>query len=149
MLCGTMFGLKIIKHRYFECSFPVQYQLCACDHRGVYDPWHSKGRSVVKMREAQETPWIPAEGGASRKRGRSGDVNNAIPPRTRGSSGLRLRTTFMLIVHPLLPRIDGLALLSRLTRGAIDVLDLGIYPYVALYLEWSAETWMNAEYGLN
>lgn len=80
MLCGTMFGLQIIKHRYFESNFEIPFRLSACDHRGVYDPWHGKGRSVVKMRQAQGTPWIPAEGGASRKRGCSGDVNNAIPP---------------------------------------------------------------------
>lgn len=23
MLCGSMFGLRVIRHRYFECSFPV------------------------------------------------------------------------------------------------------------------------------
>jgi len=80
MLCGTMFGLKIIKHRYFETNFEIPLALSACDHRGVYDPWHGKGRTAEKMREAQGTPWIPASGGASRKRGASGDSNNAIPP---------------------------------------------------------------------
>lgn len=80
MLCGTMFGLRIIKHRYFESNLPLALHLTACDHRGVFDPWHGKGRTVKEMREAQGTPWIPAGGGASRKIGRSGDVNNAIPP---------------------------------------------------------------------
>lgn len=80
MLCGTMFGLRIIKHRYFESNMPLEFTLSACDHRGVYDPWHGKGRTVVEMRAAQDTPWIPAGGGASRKQGRTGCVNNAIPP---------------------------------------------------------------------
>lgn len=80
MLCGTMFGLRIIKHRYFESNMPVEFRLSACDHRDVYDPWHGKGRTAAAMRQAQDTPWIPAEGGASKKQGRSGDVNNAIPP---------------------------------------------------------------------
>lgn len=80
MLCGTMFGLRIIKHRYFESNAPLAFHLSACDHRDVYDPWHGRGRTISEMRLAQDTPWIPAGGGATRKRGRSGDVNNAIPP---------------------------------------------------------------------
>jgi DNA (cytosine-5)-methyltransferase 1 len=80
MLCGTMFGLRIIKHRYFETSFDLPCLLPPCSHRDVYDPWHGKGRTADAMREAQGTPWIPASGGASRKRGTSGDCNNAIPP---------------------------------------------------------------------
>jgi len=80
MLCGTMFGLRIIKHRYFEMSFQVPFLTPSCNHADVYDPWHGKGRTAEAMREAQGTPWIPASGGASRKRGASGDCNNAIPP---------------------------------------------------------------------
>lgn len=80
MLCGTMFGLRIIKHRYFESNIPMELKLCACDHRGVFDPWHGKGRTANDFRKAQDTPWIPVNGGASRKRGRSGDLTNAIPP---------------------------------------------------------------------
>lgn len=80
MLCGTMFGLRIIKHRYFETNMPIPLTLSACDHSGVFDPWHGKGRTANEMREAQGTPWIPIGGGASRKQNRSGDLNNAIPP---------------------------------------------------------------------
>ena len=80
LLCGTMFGLRIVKHRQFECSFPVFALLPECDHSDVYDPWHGPGRGVAKHRLAQDTPWIPMAGGASRKRGVTGDVFNAIPP---------------------------------------------------------------------
>ena len=80
MLCGTMFGLRIAKHRYFEANFPLPLLMPPCDHRDIYDPWHGKGRTADKMREAQGTPWIPSSGGASRKRGETGDTNNAIPP---------------------------------------------------------------------
>lgn len=80
MLCGTMFGLRIIKHRYFESNIPLEIKLCACDHRGVFDPWHGKGRTADDFRKAQDTPWIPVNGGASQERGRSGDLTNAIPP---------------------------------------------------------------------
>lgn len=80
MLCGTMFGLRIIKHRQFELSFPVAYLLPECDHSDVYNPWQGKGRTAEKFREAQDTPWLPMAGGASRKAGISGDLYNAIPP---------------------------------------------------------------------
>jgi hypothetical protein len=75
-----MFGLRIIKHRYFEANFDIPLLLCACDHSGVYDPWHGSGRTAEKFRAAQGTPWIPMQGGASRKNGYSGDTMNAIPP---------------------------------------------------------------------
>ena len=80
MLCGTMFGLRIIKHRQFETNFPFAYMLPSCDHSDVYNPWSGKGRSAKEHREAQGTPWIPQCGGASRKAGVTGDLNNAIPP---------------------------------------------------------------------
>jgi DNA (cytosine-5)-methyltransferase 1 len=35
MLCGTMFGLRIIKHRQFECNFPVFAPGAKCDHSEV------------------------------------------------------------------------------------------------------------------
>lgn len=80
VLCGTQFGLRIIKHRQFECSFPVTAPEASCDHSDVYNPWSGKGRSAREHREAQGTPWIPQCGGASRKAGVTGDLNNAIPP---------------------------------------------------------------------
>jgi DNA (cytosine-5)-methyltransferase 1 len=80
MLCGSMFGLRIIKHRYFEANFELPFLLPPCDHSDVYDPWHGKGRTAEEFRAAQDTPWIPMQGGASRKAGITGDVSNAIPP---------------------------------------------------------------------
>ena len=80
MLCGTMFGLRIIKHRQFEANFPIAALLPSCDHSDVYNPWSGKGRSAEEHRAAQGTPWIPQCGGASRKAGVTGDLNNAIPP---------------------------------------------------------------------
>lgn len=81
LLCGTMFGLRIIKHRQFEIEgFDAVAPDAACNHSDVYDPWHGPGRGVAKHRLAQDTPWIPMAGGASRKRGITGDVFNAIPP---------------------------------------------------------------------
>jgi DNA (cytosine-5)-methyltransferase 1 len=90
VLCGTMFGLRIIKHRQFECNFPVPCLLPSCDHSDVYNPWQGKGRSAAEHREAQGTPWIPQCGGASRKAGYTGDLNNAIPPAYTQFVGERL-----------------------------------------------------------
>lgn len=80
MLCGTMFGLRIIKHRFFETSFPIFELMPPCDHRDTYNPWSGKGRSIKQFREAMGTPWLPCDGGASKKRGATGDISNAIPP---------------------------------------------------------------------
>ena len=80
MLCGTMFGLRLIKHRIFESNISLGMSPAACDHSDVYNPWQGKGRNAEKFREAQGTPWIPSPGGASRKAGYTGDLSNAIPP---------------------------------------------------------------------
>lgn len=80
MLCGSMFGLRIRKHRYFEASFPLTAPETACRHEGLYNPWQGSGRSADKLREAMGIDWLPISGGASRKRGYTGDLFNAIPP---------------------------------------------------------------------
>ena|ERR1700734_1949520 len=80
MLCGTMFNLKIIKHRHFETNFKVVQPDQVCNHSGVYNPWAGKGRSAEKLRRAQNINWLPISGGASRKLGNTGDLFNAIPP---------------------------------------------------------------------
>ena len=90
-LCGTMFGLRIIKHRQFEATFPIPVPAAKCDHSDVYNPWSGKGRSAAKLREAQGTPWIPMSGGASRKAGVTGDLFNAIPPAFTEHIGKALR----------------------------------------------------------
>lgn len=81
MLCGTMFGLKIIKHRFFEYNFEMPFSApFTCNHKGVYNPWQGKNRSADKFREATDIDWMPCSGGASRKAGYTGDLSNAIPP---------------------------------------------------------------------
>ncbi len=34
MLCGTMFGLKVKRHRYFECSFDIYFAPATCGCKG-------------------------------------------------------------------------------------------------------------------
>lgn len=81
LLCGTMFGLAIKKHRVFEASFGLPALAPAgCNHAAVYSPWTGAGRTADKHRAAMGAPWIPDGGGASRLEGRTGDLYNAIPP---------------------------------------------------------------------
>jgi DNA (cytosine-5)-methyltransferase 1 len=91
ILCGTMFDLRIIKHRQFETNFPLIGPANGCDHADVYNPWQGKGRNAKEHRQAQGTPWIPQCGGASRKAGVTGDLNNAIPPAFTQFIGEQLR----------------------------------------------------------
>lgn len=79
-LCGTHFGLHIIKHRLFEANWPLPMPPATCDHSDVYNPWSGKGRSADKLRAAMDIDWLPISGGASRKAGYTGDLFNAIPP---------------------------------------------------------------------
>lgn len=80
LLCGSMFGLSMKKHRLFEGNWALPFPPATCNHTDLYSPWQGAGRSAVKMRAAQGTPWIPMSGGASRKAGVTGDLFNAIPP---------------------------------------------------------------------
>lgn len=80
ILCGTMFGLNIKKHRYFETSFPLVPPGECGNHKGLYSPWSGKGRNAEKFRAAVGIDWLPCSGGASRKAGYTGDLSNAIPP---------------------------------------------------------------------
>lgn len=81
MLCGTMFGLAIRKHRLFEANWALPFPPADCtDHSDLYNPWAGAGRSADKLREAMGIDWLPISGGASRKAGYTGDLFNAIPP---------------------------------------------------------------------
>ncbi len=71
MLCGTMFGLKIIRHRYFECSPNIFSLMTFCDHSNVYDPWHKDGTNQrVKLSNAMGIGWFMTRP----------EVREAIPP---------------------------------------------------------------------
>ena len=86
MLCGTMFGLPIIRHRFFECSSLPFVLMRPCDHRNVYDPWHGPGRTADKFRAAMGIDWMPDAGGGQR----TGTVAQAIPPAYTEWIGKRL-----------------------------------------------------------
>lgn len=77
VLCGSMFGLRVRRHRLFETSFPMLRP--KCDHSqpsiGVYGdhPQVSKGmnraRTIEQAQEAMEIDWMPW-----------GSLTQAIPP---------------------------------------------------------------------
>lgn len=78
MLCGSMFGLPIIRHRIFESNIPMPLLVPYCNHYKVYDPWHGKPgiRTAQKFKDAMGIDWIPDAGGHRR----TGTVALAIPP---------------------------------------------------------------------
>lgn len=70
-LCGTMFGLRIIRHRHFESTVEMPLLVPACCHRDVYDPWHREGVDQrVQLALAMGIDW-----GMTRP-----EVREAIPP---------------------------------------------------------------------
>ena len=79
-LCGTMFGLNIQRHRYFEISPEMFYLQIPCDHsvKIVYvsgstgsskAKFHRKDFIVPERRAAMRTPWMTDK-----------DLDQAIPP---------------------------------------------------------------------
>lgn len=81
MLCGTAFGLKVLRHRLFETSFPIGQLTPPCAHRGDEIPvygngtpqWHREklGRNVTvkEQRQAMGIDWMPRT-----------SLTEAIPP---------------------------------------------------------------------
>jgi DNA (cytosine-5)-methyltransferase 1 len=78
MLCGSMFGLDVWRHRFFECEPRIAPPIVPCDHSGVPvvvsgSPRRNGDRtepSTERRREALETPWM-----------RRIEMDDAIPPR--------------------------------------------------------------------
>lgn len=78
MLCGSMFGLPIIRHRWFEINFNLQNFIPPCNHKknpvyitGTPRPKNGirKDPSASVKREALQTPWMSIK-----------EMDEAIPP---------------------------------------------------------------------
>lgn len=81
MLCGTMFGLPLLRHRLFETSFPIAALLHPCRHTGAEIPvyghgtpsWHrrrySRNFSTAEKRVAMGIDWMTRD-----------ELSQAIPP---------------------------------------------------------------------
>ena len=87
MLCGTMFGLRIMRHRYFEFNFDMPFMVLSCNHADVYSPWNGQGRTSKKFREAMGIDWMNDAGGGKRK----GTLSQAVPPAFTEYIGNELR----------------------------------------------------------
>lgn len=60
MLCGTWFGLKVIRHRYFETNWPLQPMWTAkCDHAGCLMFEHKQERAYG---DAMGCEWMNRDG---------------------------------------------------------------------------------------
>ena len=81
VLCGSMFGLRLIRHRWFECSFPI-FTLHICQHHpnpivacGHGTPTWSRARNggkcykIGEVREAMGIDWMNGM-----------ELSQAIPP---------------------------------------------------------------------
>lgn len=80
MLCGTMFGLRLLRHRLFETSFAIPSLLPPCAHRGDEIPvyghgtpqWHRErvgNIGIDAKRAAMGIDWMNRD-----------ELSNAIPP---------------------------------------------------------------------
>jgi hypothetical protein len=70
MLCGSMFGLGMIRHRIFESNVPMPLLVPPCHHDNMYDPWHYGVDQLVQMSKGMGIDWM-------KKRE---EVREAIPP---------------------------------------------------------------------
>ena len=71
LLCGSMFGLRIIRHRIFESNANLPFLTLSCHHDNVYDPWHKDGvRQREKLSKAMGINWFMNRH----------EVREAIPP---------------------------------------------------------------------
>lgn len=81
MLCGTMFGLKSWRHRYFEISCPIIKPSMVCDHSIrplLVTTAGNNSRAIRKPGEYKSIKNAPAAYGIDWMRVK--DVKEAIPP---------------------------------------------------------------------
>jgi DNA (cytosine-5)-methyltransferase 1 len=73
-LCGSMFGMRVRRHRRFECSFRLTTNAPRCDHSErpvvVSGNNHSGGFTAAEIMAAMEMPWAKTRY----------EVRQAIPP---------------------------------------------------------------------
>jgi DNA (cytosine-5)-methyltransferase 1 len=66
VLCGSMFGLKVRRHRIFESNVPIDLLLPPCDHSepiaGVYGRLHGKAGAWPGMLPSTLETWSAAMG---------------------------------------------------------------------------------------
>ena len=86
MLCGTMFGLKMPRHRIFESNVPMPCLTLSCNHLDTYDPYHGgemARNEKVKLAKAMGIDWFMTRP----------EVREAIPPAYTEYIGKELMNT--------------------------------------------------------
>jgi hypothetical protein len=58
MLCGTWFGLQVIRHRYFECSVALPWFSTPCQHVGFVPFDHGGAMPETVFRDAMGCEWM-------------------------------------------------------------------------------------------
>jgi hypothetical protein len=51
MLCGSMFALRMIRHRIFESNVKMPVLMPPCNHFDMYDPWHGGKNNDAKIKK--------------------------------------------------------------------------------------------------
>ena len=69
MLCGSMFGLAVQRHRYFECSPRIWFSPATCQHNGSAVPVYGHFANVPGAQRAMGIDWMG-----------QADLAQAIPP---------------------------------------------------------------------
>jgi hypothetical protein len=70
LLCGSYFGLGMIRHRIFESNIPMPFIFPDCNHRNMYDPWHWGTKQREEMAKGMGIDWFM----------KREEVREAIPP---------------------------------------------------------------------
>lgn len=82
VLCGTMFGLRVRRHRYFECPSLPLVLVEDCRHRADdYSFDHGFKQTEATYRDAMGVPWMTVE-----------ESRQAVPPAFTQWLGTRLLT---------------------------------------------------------
>lgn len=70
LLCGSFFGLGMIRHRIFETTAKLPMLTKTCNHENMYDPWHYGTRQREEMSAGMGIDWEMTRD----------EVREAIPP---------------------------------------------------------------------
>lgn len=81
LLCGSMFGLGMIRHRIFESNFLPFVLVPPCHHEDMYDPWHYGTNQRVEMSSGMGIDWFMTRE----------EVREAVPPAYTEFIGMQLQ----------------------------------------------------------
>ena len=80
MLCGTMFGMRVYRHRLFESFFLLDVPMC-CDHRvHALNPHRVEGRTRIYAEFGRQDPEIPWRNDMGVTWMNRHEAREAIPP---------------------------------------------------------------------